>query len=139
MIILNEPNPITATFTPSISVLSCFGDQDASITITAVSGGQGANYVYTLNTILPVASSSGPQTSNVFNDLGAGTYNVTITDGFSCEMTSLDIVIANPIPLDVDLVRASTQTCLTASTLTLSASGGTGPYEYSNKENFATI
>jgi len=139
VITLNTPNPIAATFTPSTSVLSCFGNQDASITITAVSGGEGANYVYTLNTILPVVSSSGPQTSNVFNDLGAGTYNVTITDGFGCEMTSLDIVIANPTPLDVDLVRASTQTCLTASTLTLSVNGGTGPYEYSDTENFTTV
>lgn len=137
-ITLNEPNPITATFTPSTTELACFGDQDASITITTVSGGQGSNYTYTLNTISPVVSSSGPQTSNVFNDLGAGTYSVTITDGFDCEMTSLDIVIANPTPLDVDLVRASTQTCLTESTLTLSASGGTGPYEYSDTSTFST-
>ena len=138
-ITLEEPNPITATFTPSTTVLSCFGDQNASITVNMVSGGQGTNYVYTLNTISPTVSSSGPQTSNVFNDLGAGTYTVTITDGFECEMTSLDIVIENPTPLDVDLVRASTQTCLTESTLTLSASGGTGPYEYSDSDTFATI
>ncbi|WP_299113651.1 T9SS type B sorting domain-containing protein [uncultured Winogradskyella sp.] len=139
MIILNEPNPITATFTPSTTMLSCFGDQDASITIDMVSGGQGSNYVYTLNTISPVASSSGPQLSNVFNDLGAGTYTVTITDGFDCEMTSLDIVIANPNPLDVNLVRTTTQTCLTESTLTLSASGGTGPYAYSDSSTFTNI
>ena len=137
-ITLDLPAPITATFTPNLTLLSCFGDQNASITITTVTGGQGTNYSYTLNTILPVVSSSGPQTSNVFNDLGAGTYSVTITDGFDCEMTSLDIVIANPTPIDVDLVRASTQSCLTESTLTLSASGGTGPYTYSNTSNFAT-
>lgn len=138
-ITLSLPNPITATFTPSTTVLDCFGDQNASITVDMVSGGQGSNYVYTLNTISPVASSSGPQTSNVFNDLGAGTYTVTITDGFDCEMTSLEIEITNPTPLDVDLVRATTQTCLTESTLTLSASGGTGPYEYSNTSSFTTV
>jgi gliding motility-associated-like protein len=138
-ITLSLPNPITATFTPSTTVLDCFGDQNASITVDMVSGGQGSNYVYTLNTISPVASSSGPQTSNVFNDLGAGTYTVTITDGFDCEMTSLEIEIANPTPLDIDLVRTTTQTCLTESTLTLSASGGTGPYEYSNTSSFTTV
>jgi gliding motility-associated-like protein len=138
-IILSEPNPITATFTPSTNVLSCFGDQDASITIDMVSGGQGTNYVYTLNTIAPVVSSSGPQTSNVFNDLGAGTYTVTITDGYECEMTSLDIVIANPTILDIDLVRTTTQTCLTESTLTLSATGGTAPYEYSDTSTFTNV
>ncbi|WP_282042652.1 T9SS type B sorting domain-containing protein [Winogradskyella flava] len=137
-ITLNEPNPITAIFTPSVSTLACFGDQNASITVTTVSGGQGSNYSYTLNTTSPVVSSSGPQTSNVFNDLGAGTYTITITDGFDCEMTSLDIVIANPTIIEVDLVRTSTQTCLVESTLTLSATGGTGPYTYSNTNNFTT-
>lgn len=137
-ITLDEPNPITATFTPSTTELACFGDQDASITITMVTGGQGSNYTYTLNTISPVVSSSGPQTSNVFNDLGAGTYSVTINDGFDCEMTSLDIVIANPTIVEVDLVRASTQTCLVESSLTLSATGGTGPYTYSDTSTFAT-
>lgn len=138
-ITLLEPNPIAATFTPSTTVLDCFGDQNASISVAMVSGGQGSNYSYTLNTILPVASSSGPQTSNVFTNLGAGTYNITITDGFDCEMTSLDIVIANPIPLNVDLVRTTTQTCIVESTLTLSASGGTAPYDYSNTDDFTTI
>ena len=138
-ITLNDPSPITATFLPSTTVLPCFGDQSADITVNSVSGGQGSNYTYTLNTISPVMSSSGPQTSNVFSNLGAGTYNVIITDGFNCETTSLDITITNPTPIDVSLVRASAQTCLTESTLTLTASGGTGPYEYSTTSNFTTI
>ncbi|MCB0469507.1 MAG: hypothetical protein KDC51_02525, partial [Flavobacteriaceae bacterium] len=136
-ITLLDPAPINATFIPSTNLLSCFGDQDASITITNVTGGQGSNYTYTLNTILPTPSSSGPQTSNVFNNLGAGTYNVTIADGFNCVLTSVDIVIDQPSPVDASLVTASTQTCLVDATLTLSASGGTGPYTYSD-DNFVT-
>ncbi len=136
---LNIPNPITATFTPSTTLLSCFSDQNATITITNVTGGQGSNYTYTLNTILPTVSSSGPQNSNVFSGLGAGTYNVTITDGYNCSMTSLDIVINQPSPIEATLVAASTQTCLIDATLTLSATGGTGIYTYSNTSNFATI
>ncbi|EDP70825.1 CHU large protein; gliding motility-related protein; possible adhesin AidA-related [Flavobacteriales bacterium ALC-1] len=138
-ITLNEPTPITATFTPSTTALSCFGDQDASITITNVTGGQGVNYVYTLNTILPTSSTSGPQTSNVFSDLGPGTYTVTITDGFDCELTSIDIVISEPTPIEASLVRATSQTCLVESTLTLSATGGTGTYAYSDNPSFSTI
>ncbi len=135
---LEVPDPITATFTPSTSVVSCFGDQDASITVSMVTGGQESNYTYTLNTILPTPSSSGPQTSNTFTDLGAGTYSVTITDGFDCEMTSLDIVIGEPTPIEASLVRTTTQTCLTRSTLTLNATGGTGTYNYSDDSTFAT-
>lgn len=138
-ITLDDPAPIAATFTPNVSTLACFGDQNGSITVTNVTGGQGTNYTYTLNTILPTPSSSGPQTSNVFENLAAGTYTITITDGFNCEFTSLDIVINDPTPIEVNLVRASTQTCLVESTLTLSATGGTGPYTYSNDINFGTV
>ena len=138
-ITLVEPTPISATFTPSTTTLACFGDQDASITITNVTGGQGSNYSYTLNTILPTASSSGPQTTNVFNNLGPGTYSVTITDGYDCEFTSVDIVIGEPTPIEVSLVRTTTQTCLTESTLTLSATGGTGTYTYSDDSSFTNI
>jgi gliding motility-associated-like protein/uncharacterized repeat protein (TIGR01451 family) len=138
-ITLVEPTPINATFTPSTTLLSCFGDQDASITITNVTGGQGSNYTYTLNTILPTPSTSGPQISNTFTNLGPGTYNVTITDGFECEFTSLDIVIAEPTQVEASLVRTTNQTCLTESTLVLSATGGTGPYTYSADSNFSTI
>lgn len=138
-ITLIEPTPITATFTPSTTMLSCFGDQNASITVTNVAGGQGTDFIYTLNTILPTISSSGPQTSNVFNDLGAGTYSITVSDGNECFLTSLDIVINQPTPIQASLVTTTTQTCLTESTLTLSASGGTGTYSYSNDSTFTTV
>src|SRR5690606_31320143 len=42
-IILVEPTPITATFTPNTTLLSCFGDQNATITVSNVTGGQGSN------------------------------------------------------------------------------------------------
>ncbi|SDS34126.1 gliding motility-associated C-terminal domain-containing protein [Formosa sp. Hel1_31_208] len=138
-VILTEPAPIDATFSPSSSLLSCFGDQNASISITNVTGGQGTEYIYTLNTILPTTSISGPQTSNVFSDLGAGTYSVTVSDGNECVLTSVDIVIAEPTPIQASLVTNTTQTCLVESTLTLSASGGTGIYAYSADSNFTTI
>ena len=136
---LTEPAPIDATFTPSTNMLACFGDQNASITVTNVTGGQGMEYIYTLNTILPTPSTSGPQTSNVFTNLGAGTYSVTITDSYDCILTSVDIVISEPAPIVADLVLDSSQSCLTESTLTLSATGGTGTYEYSNDASFTTV
>ncbi len=135
-ITLDTPTPIDATFTPNTTLLSCFGDQNATITIDNVTGGQGSNYTYTLNTTSPTVSSSGPQTSNVFTNLGAGTYNVTITDGYNCSMNSVDIVISEPTEIDVDLVANTTPTCQTDATLTLSASGGTGPYTYSDNPSF---
>ncbi|MBD0831736.1 T9SS type B sorting domain-containing protein [Aestuariibaculum sediminum] len=136
---LIDPLPIDAIITPSTTMLSCFGDKTASITVTNILGGQGGNYMFTLNMVSPVQSSSGPQSSNVFSGLGAGTYNVTVSDGFTCETTFADITISEPDQIVASLVRATTQTCTTDATLTLSATGGTGAYEYSDDESFTNV
>ncbi|MDC8002589.1 T9SS type B sorting domain-containing protein [Aureisphaera galaxeae] len=139
-IVLMEPDPIDADFVPSTTTLSCFGDQDASITIENVTGGQNGNYTYTLNTISPTPSTSGPQLSNVFEGLGAGTYTVTIEDGYDCSLVSLPIIISEPDTIISNLVAETTPTCLVEAQLTLSAVGGTGgTYEYSETPNFAVI
>src|SRR5690606_7224265 len=126
------PPPITATVTPSATLLACFGDANATISVSNITGGQGSNYTYTLNMLSPTTSSSGPQTSPVFGNLGAGTYEVLVADGFNCSFTSATIVINEPTEIQADLVVNTTQTCLTEATLTLSATGGTGPYTYSD-------
>ncbi|NIK93658.1 chromophore lyase, partial [Mangrovimonas sp. CR14] len=138
-VVLSEPEPIAATMTPSATMLDCFGDQNASITVENVTGGQGSNYTYTLNMTAPTASSSGPQTSNVFANLGAGTYTVTVTDGYNCEFVSGQIVIDQPEILDAALVTESTATCLNEAQLTLSATGGTPPYTYSSTPNGTSL
>jgi gliding motility-associated-like protein len=138
-VILVIPPPITATVTPSTNALSCFGDTNATITVSTVLGGQGSNYTYTLNMTAPTVTSSGPQTDPAFTGLGAGTYTVDVTDGYSCIFTSADIVITEPAQVEASLVKSTTQTCLIGTELTLSAIGGTGTYEYSDDINFTTI
>ncbi|MBX2826588.1 MAG: T9SS type B sorting domain-containing protein [Flavobacteriaceae bacterium] len=139
-VVLEEPDPIDADFIPSTTTLSCFGDQDATITVENVTGGQNGNYTYTLNMISPSTSTSGPQLSNIFEGLGAGTYTVTINDGFDCFMTSLPIFIGEPDLVIASLNASTTPTCLTEAQLTLSANGGTGStYEYSTTPDFATV
>lgn len=138
-ITLDLPTPIDAIITATPSLLSCFGDTNADITVSAVTGGQGTNYTYTLNMISPTASASGPQTAPVFSGLGMGTYNIVVTDGYNCEFTTADVTITQPTEVEASLVKATSQTCTTQTTLTLSASGGTGTYEYSDTASFATI
>ncbi len=138
-VILELPDMITATFTPSTTLLNCFGDQTASITVTNVMGGQDVDYNYTLNRILPTPSTFGPQPSNVFPNLGAGTYSVTILDPLGCELTSPNIVIDQPEQITSDLVLVTDSTCQTDATVTLSASGGTPPYTYSDMDDFSNI
>ena len=138
-VILTVPTPINATFTPNTNLLTCFGDQSGIITVSTVTGGQGNNYTYTLNSALPSTTESGPQLSNVFTGLAAGTYSITINDGFNCEMTSVDIIIAEPAPIQANLVNSSSQPCPITYELTLSATGGTGSYSYSNTSTFSTV
>lgn len=138
-VILNIPSPINATVTANTTLLSCFGDTNATITVSAVSGGQGSNFSYTLNMVSPTVSTSGPQSSNVFNGLGVGTYNVVVTDGYNCSFNSPNIIINEPTQVQASLVVATTATCTTDTSFTLSATGGTGTYEYSNSDTFATV
>ncbi|WP_298238093.1 T9SS type B sorting domain-containing protein [uncultured Algibacter sp.] len=136
---LNNPPPINATIAATPTLLTCFGDTNATITVSNVTGGQGSNYTYTLNTLTPTISSSGPQISNIFTGLGAGTYNVTVIDGFNCVFTTSDITISAPTEIIASLVKDTSLTCNNDATLTLSATGGTGIYEYSSIPNFATV
>ncbi|WP_308993625.1 T9SS type B sorting domain-containing protein [Mariniflexile litorale] len=136
---LTIPTPIDATVTANTTLLSCFGESNATITANLVSGGEGSNYSYTLNMTSPTVTSSGPQASPSFSGLGVGTYNVTITDGYNCQYISPNIVISQPTQVQATLVKETSQTCLTGTTLRLSATGGTGVYEYSDSANFATI
>ncbi|GAA4946425.1 T9SS type B sorting domain-containing protein [Algibacter agarivorans] len=138
-VILDLPTPIDGTITASTNLLSCFGDTDATITISAVTGGQGTNYSYTLNMVSPTVSSSGPQTSPTFDGLGIGTYNVVIADGYNCTFTTANVTITEPTQIQASLVKETSQTCLTNTTLTLSATGGTGSYEYSDTASFTTV
>ncbi|TCL63183.1 gliding motility-associated-like protein [Mariniflexile fucanivorans] len=136
---LTIPLPINATVTANTTTLSCFGDTNAIITANAASGGAGSNFSYTLHRILPTITSSGPQASPVFSGLGEGTYYVVVTDSYNCEFTSPNIIITEPTQVEASLVKVTSQTCTTDTTLRLSATGGTGPYTYSDTANFATV
>lgn len=127
------PTPITATISATPTALLCVGDNDATITVSGTTGGFGSGYLYTLNTLsVTPNTASAPQTSNVFTNLGAGTYNVTITDSFNCTFTTTDVTITEPADQVVaTLAQIYDPTCQTDAILELTASGGTAPYSWS--------
>ena len=128
---LTTPTPIIGSISATPTNLLCFGDTTASITVSAVSGGQGSNYLYSLVNVT-TGTTSAPQNTATFSNLGAGTYHVIITDAFNCTLTTSDVVITQPNNVVVaQLNTTSTATCNTNATITLSASGGTAPYQYS--------
>ena len=138
-ITLTAPTPIDATYVVINTNLLCYNDTNASVTITAT-GGQGS-YQYTLNDANGVTS--GPQVENSFDNLGAGTYTVTINDGWNCSFTTASFTITEPAQIQATL---SVQTSLTCNdvqpnnaVLLVTASGGTPPYSINGTTFNSTI
>jgi hypothetical protein len=74
---------------------------------------------------------SNGQTTDIITGLTAGTYSVTVTDEFGCELTKTAEVLNSP-SLGVISITTTQPGCLTANgTVTINISGGTGPYYYS--------
>jgi large repetitive protein len=118
--------------------LLCKDDKNAQITVSGLLGGQPSSYQYTLNNITdPLAViPNGPQQSPVFNltgtGYGAGTYTVSVQDGYGCGVfTTLPIVITEPTEIVPILSNPNPIDCTGVAGLILSASGGTPPYFYS--------
>ncbi|WP_418501909.1 T9SS type B sorting domain-containing protein [Flagellimonas sp.] len=133
---LVEPDPITATIDVAPIDLLCYGDNSGSVWVSSVSGGEGV-YQYQLNIYeddSPGASiefTSGTQGSNTFNGLGAGTYSITVTDGWNCGVETPRVTINEPTEVMASLVQVSGMTCIDDAEILLTAFGGTAPYQYS--------
>lgn len=128
---LKIPAPIVVTANVAKAMLTCYGDNTGEITVTTT-GGSG-KYLYTLVATYPdgVVTKNGPQVDPLFTGLKAGSYVVTVTDSWTCSGTSVAVEIKEPTKVKGSLAIKTTETCLIAPELTLTATGGTGPYKYS--------
>ncbi|ALM08467.1 hypothetical protein SB49_12080 [Sediminicola sp. YIK13] len=131
---LVQPTQITATAVASSTIL-CEGDFGGQITATVTGGGRPAldataSYNYILN-YLDEGLVSGPQTSNIFTDLPAGNYSVTVTDSWNCDFTTPAVLIDEPSQVTASLAITALNTCTVGADLRLTATGGTAPYSYS--------
>ncbi len=126
--------PIIANATPLVTNLACYGDTGATVSAVVTSGGSGS-YQYQLNqydaTGTTITSTTGAQFSPDFNDLGAGIYSVTVIDGWDCDVTTNTVEIIEPTLVQAQLIRTDPLTCATGVEFELSATGGSGSYEYS--------
>lgn len=111
-VIVNAP---TAVFS-EVTQISCSDAHDGRIIIQGVDGGQ-APYLYSLN--------GGTYTSNlVYNNLGPGEYIISIQDatGYQFQATPIQIIVPEAVGI---------MTMLNGNQLTINASGGTPPFQYS--------
>lgn len=118
---------ISATPTLSHSItttnVSCGGISDGSITISATGGT--SSYWYSIDGEITT------QSSNTFSNLAAGTYTVVTIDSNDCK-TSSTITIGASTSISIALSHTNT-TCNGSAngSITVTASGGSGVYEYS--------
>jgi gliding motility-associated-like protein len=123
----SQTSTVTITEPPALTLVldnktnpTCFGANNGQISVVA--NGGVAPYTFTWN---PNVS-----TSSTANNLSAGSYNVTVTDGNLCSQT-LTIVLVEPPALNLNVSATSTSICLgQTTTLTATATGGTGTLNY---------
>ncbi|MEJ2161743.1 MAG: T9SS type B sorting domain-containing protein [Robiginitalea sp.] len=137
-ITLVEPLPITADITATPTSLACYGDENATVSAINVLGGEGS-YNYQLNvydaTGTTIVFTSGTQPSPDFENLGAGIYSITVSDGWNCGVETPQVTITEPVEVFSSLVQTAQITCTNNAEIILTATGGSGPYEYSTDGN----
>jgi large repetitive protein len=147
-VIVTDANGCTATLTgitvtntagPVASILStsnvtCFGGVNGSVLIGATGGT--APITYTIDLAGPTAP-VGPQASNSFINLVAGTYTVTIVDANGCTGTTTFTITSPP-----QLTYTTTFTNVTCNaacdgTITVTPAGGTPGYTFSSNNGLS--
>ena len=137
--------PITDTITlvtPDILVaaiistpLICYNGNSATVTVSVNPRNVSPNYLYQLNrydaTGSTILTTSATQTLDIFTGLNAGFYSITASDDVGCFADTPIVQIVNPTEVIAQLIRTSPLTCATGVELELSATGGSGSYEFS--------
>jgi Secretion system C-terminal sorting domain/SprB repeat len=117
---ITQPAAVTAA--PAAEQTKCFGEQSGKITVNG-SGGT-APYQYKIGT-------SALQSSNVFNNLAAGTYNVFVRDANGCE-TSQSVTVTQPAQITGIITSVNPDASNRFSgTLKVDGANGIAPYQYS--------
>ena len=119
---ITEPAPIAITQL-GLSAVSCYGSADGAVAIDA-SGGT-APYLFSIDSI-------NWQGNGSFNNLPAGTYNISVKDSKQCIQTH-QVQINSPDSLYLQLVGRTHIECFGDSTgeIFVLAQGGVAPYTYS--------
>ena len=120
---VTQPVAALSVAAPVVVNASCFGTATGSVTLTA-SGGT-SPYQYKQGTGSFVST-------NAFTGLAAGTYSFTVQDSKGCSVTTTATVTQPVAALSVAAPVVVNASCFGTSTgsVTLTASGGTSPYQY---------
>ena len=113
--------PLQIGISEAVQNVLCNGADNGTITVTASNGVGPLSYQLNSGT---------PQSSNVFNNLAAGTFTVTVRDANNCS-SQKSITINQPAVL-TSTENNENISCNAGNNgkITIAAAGGTGPYQY---------
>jgi gliding motility-associated-like protein/uncharacterized repeat protein (TIGR01451 family) len=128
------PDPIDGTI--STMELVCQDDTNASISLALNVRNVTSSYRYILNSYTDatgsiITQSTTTQVSGTFDNLSAGFYSIEVLDTMGCTFISPITEIVNPTEVRAQLLTTQAISCNQGATLSLSAQGGTAPYEWS--------
>jgi subtilisin-like proprotein convertase family protein len=95
---VNEPEALAAT--PHIEDVDCFGGSNGSISLSVFGGTPFYQYNW-----------SDGKIGSAIQDLPAGQYSVTISDGKGCQLALQNIFVKQPAPISLDTVMVQGATC----------------------------
>ncbi len=134
-VIVKDANGCLGTAAGQINNLS--GPSISLAPVTNVSCNGGTNGTITVNTIggtgvLQFSNDNGAsfQASNVFNNLGVGSYDLIVEDANGCQAT-LNVSITEPPLLTLSIVGTAPTCGLPNGSITTNAAGGINPIQYS--------
>nr|WP_321405543.1 PKD domain-containing protein [uncultured Carboxylicivirga sp.] len=131
-VVIDQPAAGLSFTSEVVTPASCNGSATGEISIVVAGGTGPYSYQWTnIDTGTPVSLLNGGQSANAIN-LIAGNYEVTITDGNGCTLTKGYLVTENSA-ITLSLDTYSDISCYGAAdgTITVSATGGSGAYQYS--------
>jgi large repetitive protein len=122
-LLINEPTLLTSTISSQANV-SCFGGSNATVTVSP--SGSTPPYQYSIDGI-------NFQSSPVFSNLSAGTYNIEVVDTNGCTIIQGVTITQPAAPLAIASTTITNALCNGNSdgTITIHATDGTGPYTFS--------
>ncbi len=124
-IVLDVPTPIAASI--QVNQENCTNLQ-GEIEVVGVTGGQGSNYTYQL--ILDGTDFRTPQNTRVFAGLGAGSYEVRITDQWGCSFTTPAELLYEQMALTATVVKTIDCTVTPGGEITVNVTGGSSNLEF---------
>jgi gliding motility-associated-like protein len=123
---ITQPTALSLTLTPTDA--TCYQGANGSVVASSTGGTPPYNYLW-----------NNLQTTATASALLAGTYNCTVTDANGCSATSANVV-NEPADMQISISTTAVK-CIgdKNGTISVSATGGTPPYNFSATQDFSNF